>query len=131
MGALISFIVAFLLLQRKSHEKILLCSAHLAVEEAETDFGAVNHTSVVLHIDAAFFPAICRVIGKWWVPFDVLYRLQIFVGHFLQSVNEEKNQTWPEENQISHTRGDIKLDSTFVCNTDNLVSHRIYFLYAC
>lgn len=54
---------------------------HLAVEEAETNFGAVNHSPVVLHIDAALLPAAGGVIG--WIPFYVLYHLQIFVGHFL------------------------------------------------
>lgn len=57
------------------------CSTHLAVEEAETNSGAVNHSAVVLHIDAALLPAAGRVVG--WIPFYVLYRLQIFMGHFL------------------------------------------------
>lgn len=60
------------------------CS-HLAVEEAEANFGAVNHSPVVLHIDAALLPAAGRVIG--WIPFDVLYHLQIFMGHFLLQNN--------------------------------------------
>lgn len=59
----------------------MFCSNHLAVEEAEANFGAVNHSPVVLHIDAALLPAAGRIIG--WIPFYVLYRLQIFMGHFL------------------------------------------------
>lgn len=55
------------------------------MEEAETDFGAVNHSPVVLHIDAALLPAADWVIG--WIPFYVLYRLQIFMGHFLSQCN--------------------------------------------
>lgn len=51
------------------------------MEEAETNFGAVNHSPVVLHIDAALLPAAGRVIR--WIPFYVLYGLQIFMGHFL------------------------------------------------
>lgn len=49
----------------------LFCSAHLAVEEAETDFGAVNHPSVILHVDAALLPATGRVIGERRIPFDL------------------------------------------------------------
>lgn len=61
--------------------KRLFCCNHLAVEEAEANFGAVNHAPIVLHIDAALLPATGRVVG--WIPFYVLYRLQIFMGHFL------------------------------------------------
>lgn len=64
--------------------KTLFCSTHLAVEEAETNFGAVNHPTIILHIDAALLPATGRIIGEWRIPFYVLYRLQIFSGHFLQ-----------------------------------------------
>lgn len=61
--------------------KRLFCWNHLAVEEAETNSGAVNHSPVVLHIDAALLPAAGRVIGR--IPFYVFYCLQIFMGHFL------------------------------------------------
>lgn len=59
----------------------LFCCNHLAVEEAEANFGAVNHAPIVLHVDAALLPATGRVVG--WIPFYVLNRLQIFMGHFL------------------------------------------------
>lgn len=65
-------------------QKKVLCCAHLTVEEAETNFGAVNHPSIILHIDAALLPAADRVVSKRRIPFDVFYRLQIFRGHFLQ-----------------------------------------------
>lgn len=59
----------------------LFCCNHLAVEEAEANFGAVNHAPIVLNVDAALLPAAGRVVG--WIPFYVLYCLQIFMGHFL------------------------------------------------
>lgn len=59
----------------------MFCPSHLAVEEAEANFGAVNHPPVVLHVDTALLPATGRVVGR--IPFYVLYRLQIFMGHFL------------------------------------------------
>lgn len=68
----------------RSFKKKVLCCAHLTVEEAETNFGAVNHPSIILHIDAALLPAADRVVRKRRIPFDVFYRLQIFRGHFLQ-----------------------------------------------
>ena len=61
-------------------------SAHLAVEEAEANFGAVNHPSVILHVDAALLPAAGRVVGERRIPLYVVYCLQIFRGHFLQPV---------------------------------------------
>lgn len=63
---------------------MLFSSTNLALEEAKTDFGAVNHPSIVLHIDAALLPAADRVVRKGRVPFYVLDGLQIFMGHFLQ-----------------------------------------------
>lgn len=76
-------IVAFMIFQHRVIKKLFVF-AHLAVQEAETNFGAVNHPSVVLHIDAALLPATGRVVGR--IPLYVLYRLQIFMGHFLQPV---------------------------------------------
>lgn len=64
--------------------KKLFCATHLAVQEAETNFGAVNHASIIFHIDAALLPAAGRVVRR--IPFYVLYSLQIFRGHFLQPV---------------------------------------------
>lgn len=64
----------------------LFCFTHLAMEETETNFRAVNHSSVILHIDAAFLPATGRVIRKGRIPFNVFYCLQIFRGQFLQPV---------------------------------------------
>lgn len=54
--------------------------------EPEADLGAVNHPSVVLHVDAAFLPAAGWVIRKRRIPFNVLYCLQIFGGEFLEAV---------------------------------------------
>lgn len=56
------------------------------MEEAESNFGAVNHASVILHVDAALLPAICWIVGR--IPFYVLNRLQIFMGHFLSEGND-------------------------------------------
>lgn len=57
--------------------------SYLAVQEAEADFGAVDHSAIVLHINAALLPSTSWVIGERGVPFDVLNRLEIFGGHFL------------------------------------------------
>lgn len=65
----------------------LFTSNHLAVEEAEANFGAVNHAAVVLHVDAALLPAAGWVVGR--IPLDVLYRLQIFMGHFLPQIHRD------------------------------------------
>lgn len=80
--ALFSFIHAFLMFQHRVIKK-LFCSSHLAVEEPETNFGAVNHPSVIPHIDAALLPAADWVIRKRGSPLNVLNCLQILVGHFL------------------------------------------------
>lgn len=56
------------------------------MKETETNFGAVNHSSVILHIDAALLPATGWVVGEWRIPFYVVYLLQIFIVHFLQPV---------------------------------------------
>lgn len=53
--------------------------SYLAVQEAEADFGAVDHSAIVLHINAAFLPSTSWVVGERRVPFDVLNRLEIFV----------------------------------------------------
>lgn len=82
---LFSFTVAFLIFRHGAIAK-WFCSIHLAVQEAEPNFGAVNHPSEILHIDAALLPPTGRVIGERRVPFNVLYCLQIFWRHFLQPV---------------------------------------------
>lgn len=48
------------------------------MQEAKAHFGAVDQPAVVLYIDAALLPATGWVIGKRWVPFNVLYGLKIF-----------------------------------------------------
>jgi len=53
--------------------------SYLAVQEAEAHFGAVDHSAIVLHINAAFLPSANWVVGERRVPFDVLNRLEIFV----------------------------------------------------
>lgn len=52
--------------------------SYLAVQEAEADLGAVDHSAIVLYIDATLFPSTSWVVGKRRVPFDVLDRLKIF-----------------------------------------------------
>lgn len=51
---------------------------YLTVQEAKTDFGAVDQPAIVLYINAALLPATDRIVGKGRVPFDVLYGLKIF-----------------------------------------------------
>lgn len=77
---LLLFLAATLIFQHKS--RATSTSSHLAVEEAESNFGAVDHASVVLHVDAALLPAAGWIVGR--IPLYVLYRLQIFMRHFLQ-----------------------------------------------
>lgn len=50
----------------------------LAVLEAKSNFGAMDHSAVVFHVDAALLPAAGRIVGERRIPFDVLYCLQIF-----------------------------------------------------
>lgn len=52
--------------------------SHLAVQEAEANFRAVDHSAVVLYVDAALFPSANWVVGERRVPFDILDRLEIF-----------------------------------------------------
>lgn len=65
-------------------EKVQVAVMHiLAVEKTETDFRMVDHSAVVLDIDAALLPAVDRVVRERRVPLNVLDRLQVFMGHFL------------------------------------------------
>lgn len=57
--------------------------SYLAVQESEAHFGAVDHAAVVLHINAALFPAADGVVWEWRIPFYILYRLEVFRGHLL------------------------------------------------
>lgn len=61
---------------------VTCASSHLTMEEAEANFGAVNHASVVLHVDAALLPATGWIVRR--IPFYVLNRLQVLMRHFLQ-----------------------------------------------
>lgn len=77
-----SFFRRFLDFSTQSDAVVTQGSTHLTVEEAESNFGAVNHASVILHIDAALLPATGRIVGR--IPLYVVYCLQIFMRHFLQ-----------------------------------------------
>lgn len=52
--------------------------SYLAVQKAEAHFGAVDHSAIVLYVDAALFPSTNWVVGERRVPFDVLDHLEIF-----------------------------------------------------